>query len=55
MMLAFVGGVMNLGFMALATLVMIAEKLPVFGRYVTLPLSFLLLISGSIVVISNLI
>jgi len=54
-MLAFVGGVMNLGFMALATLVMIAEKLPVFGRYVTLPLSFLLLISGSIVVISNLI
>ena len=40
MMLAFVGGVMNLGFMGLATLVMIAEKLPVFGRYVTLPLSF---------------
>ena len=55
MMLAFVGGVMNLGFMGLATLVMIAEKLPIFGRYVTLPLSFLLLISGSIVVISNLI
>tara|TARA_Y200000002_G_C22529647_1_gene599140 strand:- start:133 stop:912 length:780 start_codon:yes stop_codon:yes gene_type:complete len=55
MMLAFVGGVMNLGFMALATLVMIAEKLPDYGRYVTLPLSVLLLISGSIVVISNLI
>ena len=55
MMLAFVGGVMNLGFMALATLVMIAEKLPDYGRYVTLTLSVLLLISGSIVVISNLI
>ena len=55
MMLAFVGGVMNLGFMGLATLVMIAEKLPDYGRYVTLPLSLLLLISGSIVVISNLI
>ena len=53
MMLAFVGGVMNLGFMGLATLVMIAEKLPDYGRYVTLPLSLLLLISGSIVVISN--
>ena len=55
MMLAFVGGVMNLGFMALATLVMVAEKLPDYGRYVTLPLSVLLLISGSIVIITNLI
>ena len=53
MMLAFLGGVMNIGFMFIATLVMIAEKLPKFGHYVTFPLSFLLLISGSLVAISE--
>ena len=53
MLLAFVGGVMNISFMAIATLVMICEKLPKFGQYVTLPLSVLLLISGSLVAISN--
>jgi len=53
MLLAFVGGVMNIGFMALATLVMICEKLPKIGQYVTLPLSVLLLISGSLVAISS--
>ena len=55
MLLAFVGGVMNIGFMALVTLVMICEKLPKIGQYVTLPLSVLLLISGSLVAISDLI
>jgi len=44
---------MNIGFMFIATLVMIAEKLPKFGHYVTFPLSFLLLISGSLVAISE--
>ena len=53
MLLAFVGGVMNIGFMAIATLVMICEKLPKIGQYVTLPLSVLLLISGSLVAISS--
>ncbi len=53
MMLAFVGGIMNIGFMAIATLVMVCEKLPKFGQYVTFPLSVLLLISGSLVAISH--
>lgn len=38
MLLAFVGGVMNLAFMGLATLIMILEKLPEIGRWVTKPL-----------------
>ena len=38
MMLAFVGGVMNLAFMGLATLIMVFEKLPEIGRYITRPL-----------------
>ena len=53
MLLAFVGGVMSISFMAIATLVMIFEKLPKLGQYVTLPLSVLLLISGLLVAISN--
>lgn len=40
MLLAFVGGVMNLAFMGLATLIMMIEKLPAFGRYVTRPLGY---------------
>jgi len=43
MTLAFVGGVMNLAFMGLATLVMVFEKLPEIGRYVTRPLGVVLL------------
>jgi predicted metal-binding membrane protein len=38
MLLAFVGGTMNLAFMGLATVIMILEKLPELGRYVTKPL-----------------
>ena len=44
MALGFVGGVMNLAFMGLATLIMIFEKLPQLGRYVTRPLGAALLI-----------
>ncbi|SDD80625.1 DUF2182 domain-containing protein [Ruegeria marina] len=40
MLLAFVGGVMNLAFMGLATVIMVLEKLPEIGRYVTRPLGF---------------
>lgn len=47
MALAFVGGVMNLVWMGLATLIMVAEKLPELGRYITRPLGILLL-GGSI-------
>lgn len=38
MTLAFVGGVMNLAFMGLATVIMVLEKLPDLGRYLTRPL-----------------
>ena len=38
MLLAFVGGVMSIAFMGLATLIMVLEKLPDLGRYVTRPL-----------------
>lgn len=43
MLLAFVGGVMNIAFMGLATLIMVFEKLPEIGRYVTRPLGFALI------------
>ncbi|MBT8408381.1 MAG: DUF2182 domain-containing protein [Alphaproteobacteria bacterium] len=40
MLLAFVGGTMNLGFMGLAMVLMTLEKLPDIGRYVTRPLGW---------------
>ncbi|WP_293576629.1 DUF2182 domain-containing protein [Phaeobacter sp.] len=43
MLLAFVGGVMNVAFMGLATLIMAFEKLPDLGRYLTRPLGVVLL------------
>jgi predicted metal-binding membrane protein len=43
MLLAFVGGVMSLGFMGLATLIMTLEKLPRFGRWLDRPLGVALL------------
>lgn len=46
MLLAFVGGVMNIAFMGLATLIMVIEKLPQFGRVLTRPLGFVLILSG---------
>ncbi|UWQ52305.1 DUF2182 domain-containing protein [Leisingera caerulea] len=38
MLLAFAGGTMNIAFMGLATVIMILEKLPELGRYITKPL-----------------
>ena len=55
MSLAFVGGLMNIGLMLLMTIVMISEKLPKFGQYVTFPLSVLLLISALLIAIAELI
>jgi len=49
MALAFVGGVMNLAFMGLATLVMILEKLPEIGRFVTRPLGAILILSAVLI------
>lgn len=46
MLLAFVGGVMNLVFMGIATLIMMLEKLADFGRYLTKPLGVILVISS---------
>lgn len=46
MALAFVGGVMNLAFMGLATILMILEKMPDLGRYLTKPLGWILILCG---------
>ena len=46
MLLAFVGGTMNLAFMGLATMIMVFEKLPEIGRWVTRPLAVLLIVSA---------
>ncbi|SHK23869.1 Predicted metal-binding integral membrane protein [Shimia gijangensis] len=47
MLLAFVGGVMNIAFMGLATIIMVLEKLPEIGRWVTRPLGFALLAAAA--------
>ncbi|MDG1129084.1 MAG: DUF2182 domain-containing protein [Paracoccaceae bacterium] len=46
MLLAFVGGVMNIAFMGVATLIMVIEKLPQYGRVLTRPLGAVLIIAG---------
>jgi predicted metal-binding membrane protein len=46
MLLAFVGGVMNIAFMGLATLIMVIEKLPQYGRLLTRPLGVVLIAVG---------
>ena len=46
MALAFVGGVMNLAFLGLATILMILEKMPDLGRYLTKPLGGILIFCG---------
>lgn len=48
MLLGFVGGTMNMLWMGLATLIMVAEKLPQAGRFITAPLGFLLIFAGLI-------
>lgn len=46
MLLAFVGGLSNLLFMGLATVLMAVEKLPELGRPLTRPLGVLLVVAG---------
>ena len=46
MFISFVGGVMNLAFMGLATFLMMIEKLPQYGRFLTMPLGLILILSG---------
>ena len=50
MALAFIGGVMNLAFMAIMTLFMMLEKLPDYGKYISKPLSLILIGSGTVLV-----
>lgn len=50
MSLGFVGGVMNLAWMGLATLFMILEKLPQVGHVVTKPMGVLLILAGLLLI-----
>lgn len=52
MALALIGGLMNLGFMALAVILMALEKLAGTGRFVTIPLG-LSLVAGASFVLGN--
>jgi predicted metal-binding membrane protein len=51
MLLAFVGGTMNLVWMGIATVLMALEKLPRIGRYLTLPLAVVLLSAGAVLLL----
>ena len=53
MLLAFVGGMANWGFMALATAIMVVEKWPSLGRKVSMPLGIVLLVAGALVMITQ--
>ena len=46
MALGFVGGVMNLAWMGLATLFMVLEKLPQIGHKIIKPMGFLLILGA---------
>lgn len=54
MLLGFVGGVMNIAFMGLATLLMVVEKLPDIGRWLTRPLGAALLAGAAWVAFTGL-
>ncbi|MFC6654298.1 DUF2182 domain-containing protein [Roseibium salinum] len=50
MLLAFVGGTMNLTFMGLAMVLMTLEKLPQIGSKISAPLGVFLLLAGAVVI-----
>jgi predicted metal-binding membrane protein len=54
MLLAFVGGAMNLAFMGVATVLMAVEKLPAIGRWLTRPLGAALLAAAALVAFTGL-
>lgn len=54
MLLAFVGGMMNLAWMSLAMALMLLEKLPAAGRYVSKPLGTVLAAGAVLVTATNL-
>ncbi|MFK7745354.1 MAG: DUF2182 domain-containing protein [Roseobacter sp.] len=51
MALGFVGGVMNLAWMGLATVFMVLEKLPQIGHAITKPMGFVLVAAGCAVLV----
>jgi predicted metal-binding membrane protein len=53
MSLGFIGGVMNLVWMGVATLIMTLEKLPDIGRKITRPLGFTFLLAALLVGVDN--
>lgn len=53
MLLAFVGGVMSLAFMGIATLIMTLEKMPEIGRWLSKPLGAALLGAGGWVALAG--
>jgi predicted metal-binding membrane protein len=53
MALGFVGGMMNLAWMGLATLAMVLEKLPQIGQHVTRPLGAALVLSGGALALAS--
>ncbi len=53
MLLGFVGGLMNLGFMALAMVLMVLEKLPDIGRWLTRPLGGALLCGAAWIAVTG--
>ena len=55
MVLGFVGGVMSLAWMGLATLFMVLEKLPQVGHVVTKPMGVLLILGGMAVLAAPLV
>ena len=54
MLIAFVGGTMSLMFMGLATVIMVFEKLPKLGDYISRPLGYVLITAASINVVLSL-
>ncbi len=54
MLLAFVGGVMNLIFMGIAMILMTLEKLPDLGRYLTRPLGLALIVASGFIGVQGL-
>ncbi len=53
MLLAFVGGMMNLVWMGVATVLMALEKLPRLGRPLTFPLGIVLVSAGALLLVST--
>jgi len=54
MFLAFVGGTMSLAFMGLATVMMVFEKLPKLGEYISKPLGYVLIVAAGLNVVLTL-